>query len=227
MTATLPVIEVKMRIGKNASTFVILGKRNALLGVPAFLDRSLKPYRDALAAATASPARLEEAMKARAIRDAVTLAASGQRAALDLRRLYPYGLSGQIAKDIMADAAAALAGLTQGARIMGGALGLLLSAVGTFAFFLTPLRLTPATLLPPGAFLGLEIATPFLCAALAWLLIDAAERWKLGVKLPAAKLPFLQKIGPLGYGLAAAAGALSAALLLVAPKAALFLKWLA
>jgi hypothetical protein len=211
MQATFPYIEIKLRVVKSTASFAILGKRNALLGVPAFLDRALKPWRDHLEAAAKDPSRLHKAIEARALRDAVALTIAGKTKPIDLRRLYPYGLSPRCAQDIMVAARKALNKLTQRAEIGGGVLAILISAGLAFAARSGAAKASLAAA-RHGALTPATLGLVALGLALGFVGTTQAARFQIRRELPNATPPALGKPSALALALAALAGLIPVAL---------------
>jgi hypothetical protein len=212
LRATFPYADVKIRIGKSLFALTVFGKKGLISGAPAFLDAALKPARAALAeAASGSSKALDKAMETRAIREAITLVLEGKKNTNDLRRLYPIGLSPQVAQEIMIAANKSLRVMTRGLRIGIGALCFGLS-VGAFAgFFLTPLKAMLGASPPLAS--AAKILLPILALGLSWFALNHATKWKLHVRVPRATPHFVQDIGLIGKGALAAIAFFYAALL--------------
>jgi hypothetical protein len=91
-TARLPYADVRLRVGGKALPMTVMGKKQAILDVPNFMDARLEPDMADLEANPAQADGLKKAMKWRVMRDAFE---SGQKRedAKAMRRRYPFGFS--------------------------------------------------------------------------------------------------------------------------------------
>jgi len=209
LEARLPYADIKIRFGAKTSVIACAGKKGRLFGVPAFLDDSLTSARRDLMRAAQGAVPLAHALSARAFRDALVLILSGKTHPNALRRLYPVGLSGEVAQQIMRSIASALRAETRKLRaiVAAGCFGL---SGGIFSLFLfTPI----AAALTPLYGLLLKGALPVLVLGLDWVLLSQASRSILKRKFPAAGAARLQPIGRTGYAMRAGVALLDAALL--------------
>lgn len=208
LEAEIPYAELKLRFGKRAALVSCFGKQARLSGVPPFLDEGLSASRTALARAAKGAQPLDDALKARAVSDALELILNGKSHPNDLRRLYPIGLSGEVAQEIMLTLAKILRRSTERARQVAGGLVALASA-GVFAgVFLTPLYAKLAQSLGPQGLLALKVALPLATLGAAWALLTHAARWQLKRLYPTAKIAGGYTIGKTGI---AALGLIAAA----------------
>ncbi|NTU76567.1 MAG: hypothetical protein HGA90_01945 [Alphaproteobacteria bacterium] len=208
LTAKLPYADIKISLKGKGARISAFGKRALLLGVPAFLDESLKPWREHLERATTGQGSLEKALEVRVLRDAHALLLEGKKQVNDLRRLYPVGLSPQAAEEIMRNMNGALRRLTRTARLVAAA-ACVAASTGLFVgLFLTsfPTRLTARLKLPVA--LSLDALIALLAVGLSWLALTQSARWALQRETPGRKVTTKPNIGKLGYGALAAIAAI-------------------
>ena len=210
LEAKIAYADLKMRIGTKSGIVSCVGKQARLSGVPAFLDESLTDARRELARAAHGAVSLEQTLTARALSDALGLALTGKTAPNDLRRLYPVGLSGDAAKEIMDNMALALKAETRRTRIMTAILCIIVSG-GVFAGLLMSPFLSA---LPPITALLVKAALPVIVLGLDWVILSQTARWGLKKKFPTLAMTRTQSIGRTGYATLAGILALYGALLL-------------
>lgn len=200
LLAKVPYADVKLRINDKNSVAAVFGKRGKISGIPAFLDDTLQPWRDHLKQAATGKSQLEKALEARLIRDALKLELEGKGRMEELRRLYPVGLSGGAATEIMRHIEMSLKRLTIKARSVIAAIMFFIN-LGVFAgVFFTPLHLRLAENLQSKLVLGFDVLLPMLTIGLSWFGITNATKWVLQKKYPEAKVKQFSKIGKIGYG---------------------------
>ncbi|MDD5586350.1 MAG: hypothetical protein PHY92_05260, partial [Alphaproteobacteria bacterium] len=183
---------------------------------PAFLDESLKPWREHLARAAAGTASLDKALKARAVREALSLKLSGKGLLNELRRLYPVGLSPKAAGEILDNMEKALRRITLRARLTVAVLSLVLSTGMFSGFFLTPLHEVIMKALTPRLVLLLEALLPAAAIGLSGFALVHAAKWVLQRRYPRIDVRLSQSIGKIGYGALAGILAIYAAIYLMA-----------
>lgn len=193
LEAKIPYADIKIVINGKGAIIACAGKMGRLLGVPAFLDSALKESRRELARAAHGAIPLK--VTTRAMQDALKLGLEGKTNPNNLRRLYPVGLSGNVAKEIMGHMELALRAQTRKLRLIIAG-GCLMASGGLFAiFFFSPLVVS----LPTQAITLLKIALPILVIGTDWLVLSQAARWVLKKKFPALPLATTQSIGRTGY----------------------------
>jgi|GEM_PF-765086 hypothetical protein len=223
----LPYADLKVRFGGARAVLVnVFGKRGLLMGVPAFLDQSLKPWRDKLKQAAAGAVPIDDALKARAMRDALALELSGQGQIANLRRLYSVGLSPAAAQDILLDMRRALGRLTRHVRA-GAAMAAVLAGSGLLAaFLLLPLHAAMTQSWPWMAGLMLDLAVLALVMGLGWISLGKAAQWVLSRRFPKLKISLHRDTGYIGYGMLLGIFAAWIAILLLAPDRPLWFSYL-
>lgn len=199
LKAGLPYADIKLKLSGKTVMISAFGKRGLMLGVPAFLDQSLKPWLEHLDRAARGVAPLEHVLEARAMRDALALELSGNDAPEGLRRIYPVGLSPNVCRDIMRMMDKTLRRLTLKTRGIMALIGVALSAASFAVFLLTPLRLYLSAILPPWMDSVPDVAIPAAMITLNWLGLNHATRWALRRRFPEGKIGFNRKIGKIGY----------------------------
>lgn len=208
LEAKIPYADIRLKLGDQTVVISAFGKKGRLSSVPPFLDRTTDAARQKLAQAAQGRAALDEALTVRLIREALDLILKGKRTTNDLRRLYPVGLSGKAAQDIMADIDKALKAFTVKARaIIGGSL-FLLSAVLFVAFLFSDVRDELTNLLDFRLIRLVAFFIPVMAMGVSWLALHHTARWVLGRKYPNAALSQTQNIGKLGYGFVLGIGVL-------------------
>jgi hypothetical protein len=212
LEAKIPYADIKIVINGKGSLIACAGKMGRLLGVPAFLDASLKEPRRELARAAHGAIPLKAALTARALQDALKLALAGKISPNDLRRLYPVGLSGDTAKEIMGHMELALRAQTRQLRLIIAACCLVASGAIFALFFFSPLlaslSIKTATLI--------KAALPVFVVGADWFVLSQAARWALKKKFPTLPLAATQSIGRTGYTTLGLVFALYVALFLAA-----------
>jgi hypothetical protein len=215
--AHLPYADARMSFAGKKTVVGVFGKRNVLTGVPAFLDTALEKQRDILRQAALGKGHLDAALDARVMKDALKLQLAGKSHVNELRRIYPLGLSPQVAEEILKQMRLALHQLTLRARGFVAALGVAVSAIIFGGLFLTPLGGQMTQGWKPLA--GLAFNFGVLSAALAgcWFALSAATRFALRKRFPDFTIPLTQKTGRTGYAMMAAIVLAFVLMLLLAP----------
>ncbi len=211
LTARVPYAEIRLKIGKKESDVIVFGKQGRLSNVPAFLDEALAPARKILQDAVKGHKSFEKAITPRLMKEALNLVLAGQAHPNHLRRLYPIGLSGGAAQEIMGNISRSLSFYTAEARAIAGSLCALLSAVLFAGFFFSSL---PASM-SGSALLAVKTLLPLGAMGLTWLALHHAARWALSRRYPGAKIGATQRIGKTGIASLAAVAILYGLFLLV------------
>ncbi len=196
--ASLPYADLKLRLQGRVMVAGVFGKRHLVFGLPAFLDDSLKPWREKLTRAAHGQGALEGALEARAIREAFDLTLAGRGTLLQLRRLYPVGLSPQAAQSILDDVAQCVRRFTHVARLSAGALAVL-AGVGIFAaltFTSVHAHLDARAPWGLGALMDGMVLLGVLGAT--WQSLNAISRWVLRRRYPSREVVLNQKLGITG-----------------------------
>jgi hypothetical protein len=196
--AQLPYADLRMSFAGKPALVSAFGKRGALIGVPAFLDAALEPWREKLKSAAKGDSDIEDALGARVMRDALTLQLSGKSDVRELRRLYPLGLSAETAQEIMSNMRLALNRFTLRTRALTAVLCGLVSGVLFGGIFLTPVHALGMEGLP--ALVGLAADAIVLCIilGLSWFALSSSISLALRKRFPGLQIPLIQKIGKTG-----------------------------
>ena len=206
-----------MDFGTKKALVGAFGKRCILIGVPAILDDALVPFREKLKAAARGEGALDDALDARALRDALRLHLEGKRQAADLRKLYPLGLSPEAAQEILANMRLALNRATKRQRglvAIGCGVGSALLFAGVF---FTPLHtgLTGGWPMAAGALADLALLVAALIGSTVAL--DSVTRFSLRRRFPDLRIVFGQATGKTGLSMLGGIIALFALILALAP----------
>ncbi|MDX2028119.1 MAG: hypothetical protein SFW62_05740 [Alphaproteobacteria bacterium] len=198
--ARMPFTEMRVNFGKRKTLIGVFGKRSILMDVPPFLDESLNPWRVKLKEAGRGRASIDDAIRARAIKDALALDLQGKGHAKELRKLYPIGLSPLVAEDIFRDMHKAITRYTRKVRMLV-ATGCAILTVGFFIACLytsLPEKLAEG----PGWVEAIfDFAPPLLAMALDWVILDAATYYALHRHFPDLKIALRQRTGITGYAM--------------------------
>src|ERR1700722_11452581 len=138
--AKLPYADMRISFNGKAAVVGAFGKRGSLIGVPAFLDAALEPWREKLRAAASGKGSIDETLDARVLHDAFALQLGGTNDVRALRKLYPIGLSNEAAQDIMTNMRLALNKITLHARAAVAAACVTASAAFFGVLFFTSLN---------------------------------------------------------------------------------------
>lgn len=215
--ARLPYVDMRVNFAGKKAIVGIFGKKNVLLGVPAFLDRALEPALEKLQRAAKGEAGLEDALDMRAMRDALKLQLAGDGNVNALRRIYPLGLSPQFAGDILANMRRALNRQTLNARSFVAALGAMAGGGVFGGIFLTSLHSQVTHGWNPLTGMAFDAGLLLAVLAACWFALSAATRLVLQKRFPDFTIPLTQKTGKTGYAMLAAIFAVFVAILLLAP----------
>lgn len=215
--AHLPYADLRMGFAGKKTVVGVFGKKEVLLGVPAFLDAALQPARDALRRAAKDSGKLDDALKMRLMQDTLKLHINSQGTMTNLRRLYPQGLSPQTAQEIVRGMRLAMNRVTLSVRTLASvASGL--TGTGLFAaLFLTPAHDALTGTLPPFAGLGLDVVALALVMGACWFSLSFATRFALQRRFPTMAIPVAQKTGKTGLTMLAGVAAGFALVLMLAP----------
>lgn len=198
--AQLPFAEMRVNFGKKKTLIGVFGKRNVLLDVPPFLDESLNPWRVKLKEAGRGRASIDNALQARAMKDALALELQGKGEAKELRKIYSVGLSPLVAEDILRDMRRAITRYTRKVRLFV-ATGCALLTAGIFAacFYTSlPQKLAEAPVWVDNLF---YFGPPLLAMALDWAILDAATYYTLHRHFPDIKIALRQRTGITAYAM--------------------------
>jgi hypothetical protein len=215
--AKVPYAEMRLNIDGKLGTASIFGKRGMLVNLPPFLDEAIAVQRTHLSQAAKGQGSLDSAMTARCLREALALQAAGKGNFVDLKRIYPVGLSVDAAKEIMGNMRKALNRTTLHLRAGGAALFTVLAAGGFYGLFFTPLYGRCAAGLRWIVEMGIGIALPLAAMLLAWLLLGLAVRMVLSRRFPGIRFALWQKTGKTGFAMMGLILAVYAAFLALAP----------
>ena len=198
---TLPYAEIRMGLGRSRAMVSVVGKRCALVDVPAFLDEPLKPWRDKLHQAAVGKAMLEAAMEARAIKDVLALAIAGKDTLKEVRKLYPFGLSQEIIKSLLSDTRLALKKTTITTRSALAALCVALCSGLFYKLYMTGF-LAWATMgwSHPTSFAA-DMTILVLALGSSWMALNFATRLVLRRRFPQFTFALQQKVGKIGLGM--------------------------
>jgi len=196
--ATMPYAEIKIDLAGKKALVSAVGKRCALTGVPNFLDHSLKPWRDKLRLATIGQAPLEEALKARALKDILALTVAGKDTERNVRRSYPFGMSSEIIGLLLKDMRLALKRTTLAIRTAVAIFCGVLCALLFYSFFAGGLeqRLTQGHDAASSLVLDMIVLAGTLAGS--WGILNFSTRFALQCRFPTLPFTFQQKIGKTG-----------------------------
>ncbi len=212
LKAALPYAEMKIRFAGKAALVIAFGKKGYLSGVPAFLDAALTSKLNDLQAVADGHGSIDKLLKIKLISDGLKLVLQRKTNPNDLRRLYPVGLSADMATKIMGLLIKALKNVTRTQRLMTAILGTGLSAGIFYALFLSPLRTQLVASISDKTLLVTEVVTPLLLVAATYLGIEAVAKNALKRRYPDVPIPAGQDIGKIGYVAIAVIFALYAAM---------------
>jgi len=225
-TATLPYAEMKVDLGGKKAVVSAIGKRCVIVGVPPFLDLSLKPWMEKLHLAASGKLPLEQALQARAIKEILSLVVSGRGGKREIQKLYPYGLSSGAVESILADLKNALKRMTLTVRTITAVACAVLA--GGFFYLLFPMGLEYRLMQNAGPLASFGFGAATLAAALgaSWAALNFAARFALRRRFPKNALALQQKTGKTGYALFAAVAAAFFIAIALAPVKPFWLIWL-
>ncbi len=214
--AKMPFSELRVDFGGKKAIVGIFGKRNVLIDVPAFLDNALQPFIAKLRAAAQGQATLSEAIKARALNDALKLELQGQGNVKELRRLYPFGLTPKTAEDITRMMRMAIKRTTLHIRTI---VAVIFGLIGSGIFGATYFTSLPQYVPPQPRWYGfaLGFAPLVIIIGLGWALLNFTTRFFLQRNFPNMKIAAKQSVGKTGISLTAALILLWAIILVLSP----------
>ena len=199
--AVLPYAEIRMGLGKRKTQIAAIGKRCALVDVPAFLDEPLKPWRDKLHLAAEGKAPLETALEARALKEILSLTLAGKGNVKEVRKLYPFGLSPEIIASLLTDTGRALKKTTLNTRT-ACAVACVAVCLGLF-YKLYTTGLFPWVTMGWGRLASFAGDSTVLAFALgtSWLVLNLSTRFVLRRRFPHFTFALQQKIGKIGLSM--------------------------
>jgi hypothetical protein len=197
--AQLPYADLRVRLGPSKSIISAFGKKCVLLGVPAFLDDVIEPWRDKLKQATLGKTVLEAALEVRVIRDALALDLNGKGQVFELRRKYPLGLSPDVTKEIMTNIRLAINRYTLRIRTLVAVTCSLLSTLIFTIVLASPLRAKVIQSLSSTSTLMFDIIFPMIITALSWVTLNASTRFVLKRRFRNQPVSLHQKLGKTGH----------------------------
>lgn len=221
--AELPYAEMRMGFGGKKAVVSAFGKRCMLMGVPNFLDDTLKPWREKLHQAAQGTATLDEAMQGRALREILALTMSGKGRAEEVRKVYPFGLSTEAIASILADLQLALNHVTLKTRAMIAALCAGICAAFFYFMFMTDSHAQLTHGMANPIVLGLDSAILAAALGISWATLSFSTRLVLQKRFPQHAVALQQKIGKTGFVMLGAIIAAFAIILLFAPMKPLWL----
>ncbi|HEU0117159.1 MAG TPA: hypothetical protein VFR09_00885 [Alphaproteobacteria bacterium] len=198
--AKLPYADVKLRLGGKGTLISVFGKKMVLLGVPAFLDEPLQTARDTLKQAVTGAAPLEAALKARAIREALVLELSGKGTLQEFKKLYPFGISQEVATEILGNLRLALKQQTLRNRTVAAAACGGVSVAIAAVILLTPLH---AQIPSPQMAMAIDLLLPFILMATSWFALGAITGKALQKLFPEHTVAANHSPGKTGYAMLA------------------------
>ncbi len=223
----LPYADLKMRFNDGRVVLVnVFGKRGVLIGVPVFLDDALKPRRGHLAQAAKGSRSLDDALKARLMRDALALDLDGKGEVANLRRLYPVGLSPAVAQEILTNMRRALNKVTRWSRVGAGAASGLAGAGMLAAFFDLPWHVALTQNWPWLAGLAFDLAALAGVMGLCWTGLGKVAQLILARRFPGRKISLHSNSGHIGYAMLAGIFAIWILVLMLVPDQPLWLAYL-
>jgi hypothetical protein len=197
--ASLPYADLRLRFGGGRVALVaVFGKRGLTMGVPPFLDESLKPARDKLAQAAEGKLPLDKALEMRAMRDAFGLVTAGHEKQENLRKLYPLGLSPKTAQEIMQNMRRALDKHTLHVRAGAAVVFGVLAVAALAAFLMTPMHAQLMQVLPMFGGMAADFVALALTMTGAWMGVGKAVQFKLKRRFPDAKISLHAHAGSIG-----------------------------
>lgn len=199
LEAKIPYADIKMRFGNRAVLVNCFGKKAKISGVPPFLDEALQTQRDELKQSARGLKPVETIWQTRLLRDALQLMLSGKTHGNDLRRLYPIGLSGEVAHEIMENLRLLLKQSTGQTRMLAAGCAVIASGCLFAGLFLTPLfNELIRSLSVPLQLAGL-VTLPLLVGSGAWFVLVQSAKWSLQRRFPNVAITLSQNIGKTGY----------------------------
>ena len=224
--ALLPYADLRVTFGDKKALIGAFGKHCALLNVPSFLDDALAPWREKLKVATHDRRSLDKALKAKAIRDALSLTLDGKGNLKEFRRLYPLGLSPDVSTEILKNVASALKHTTFYMRTIASVFCSLLALSFFYGLFFTSLYGRIAISWDSSTQFLFGMTLPFIMMSLFGLLLIASTRLALQRHFPGTKISFRQKIGKSGYAMLLAIFLEYLCVLVLAPTKPFWFLWL-
>ncbi len=200
-TVKIPYAEMRIGFGGKKAVVSAVGKRCAIMGVPNFLDDTLKFWREKLHQAALGKGPLEEALEVRALKEILALAVSGKGTVEEVRKLYPFGLSAEAITGSLSDTRLALNAVTLKTRAIIAAL---CAATCAGLFYLLFVKGSHARITAGwnAAMVG-GADLIILCLALgaSWAILNFSTRFVLQKRFPQLSVALQQKIGKTGYAM--------------------------
>jgi hypothetical protein len=197
---SMPYADLKIRFGDGRGVLMnVFGKRSMLMGVPAFLDDSLQPWRERLKEASRGLVPLDAALEARAIRDALMLELSGQGDVKNYRKLYSVGFSPNAMQEILTDMRRALNYYTRHVRVAVAIGGGLLAAGLLAGFMLLPWHAQMQQGWPWTAGLLSDLVFVAVLMGLSWAALSGSMRVALRRRFPNRKISLRRNVGKTGW----------------------------
>jgi hypothetical protein len=177
-TATLPFTDMRLKFFGKPVRAAVMGHKNTLLDIPAFLDAALEPRLQAFEAeAGKNSGLLAKALDIRLLKDAFGLLQAGKNDVRNLRALYPYGLSPPMAERVLQVMQRLEKAETKNARWIAGGLVFLFSLAVFYGIGISGVRLLLANSAAPVAVLGFDLFIMALAAgAQLTVLREVAQR---------------------------------------------------
>ena len=223
--ASLPYADIRISFNGKAVLVSAFGKKGSLMGVPTFLDTALESAREALRQTAQGQNHFNEATKTRLMRDALALLLTGSNTVNDLRRIYPLGLSAEVAAEILANMRRALNNTTKSRRILVAVLCMIASAALFGGVFMTDIHAMLTQNLLPMMQLGVDIAVLGTALLVSWFVLSSSAALALRKRFD-GKTALLQSTGKAGAIMAAGITALFAAAVALAPVKPMWLSLL-
>ncbi len=216
--ASWPYAELKMSFSGKKAVVSSVGKQGVLTGIPTFLDKSLKPWREKLSYAAQGKGPLEDALKARALKEFFLLAVAGKGTEKEARKLYPFGVSSEALAEIMNNMCLALKKATLSARAMGALISFAASAVFFYAFFMMGMEADLARSAASSVFaILIDLGALIAALVLSWGVLNFITSLALSLRFGKTPLALRQTIGKIGVAMLAGTVALYALFAFLAP----------
>jgi len=198
LEAKIPYADIQLNLCNKPISISCFGKNKKLAGVPAFLDQGLREARKNLTGAVAGRIPLEMALSTRAINDAFSLILSGKTHPNNLRRLYPVGLSGEAAQEIMENLVQLFRRSTMRTRLIVSSVSLVLCLAAFTGLSFSSAFANLATMGGTYLVIPIKILIPMIALSVTWLALQQASKAALRKQLKQAKIAAPQSIGRTG-----------------------------
>lgn len=201
--AQLPFADLRIDFAGKKAEIGVFGLRKVFLDVPPFLDASLAPWREKLKRAARDQAAANDALQARALREALDLNLQGRGSIKELRRIYPVGLTPAVAEEILFGTKQIIKRLTLRTRslaaIGAGIISAAIFAVCYFTQLATSLVQMPALQAYEAGKLLLYFVPLLIATGLSFGILTGATRYELRKHFPEVKTPIKQSTGKTTY----------------------------